>query len=92
MKNGNGTLYDDDGSVIYEGEWVDDKQNGYGTSYYPDGSVYKGLRIYTYTITYKFKKICVNISFLKVIGKMERDMAMAHLIVAMIQRFMKVNG
>jgi antitoxin component YwqK of YwqJK toxin-antitoxin module len=50
MKNSNGTLYDDDGSVIYEGEWVDDKQNGYGTSYYPDGSVYKGLRIYTYSI------------------------------------------
>jgi hypothetical protein len=47
MRYGNGTLYGDDGSKIYEGEWVEDKQKGYGTSYFPDGSVYKGfLNIY----------------------------------------------
>jgi hypothetical protein len=40
---GDGTLNRSDDSKIYEGEWVDDKQNGYGTSYYTDGSVYKGL-------------------------------------------------
>ena len=41
-KNGNGTLYGEDGSkLLYEGEWVDDKQNGYGV-YYTNGTVYRG--------------------------------------------------
>ena len=42
MRNGNGTLYGKDGTKLYEGQWLNDKQNGYGTYYYSDGSVYTG--------------------------------------------------
>ena len=29
--------------MIYDGNWINDKPDGYGTYYYTDGSVYKGF-------------------------------------------------
>lgn len=36
--NGEGTLYDADGSTVYSGEFADSMYNGQGTLYYPNGS------------------------------------------------------
>ena len=30
------------GGVLYEGDWVDDKQHGHGKETWPDGAVYEG--------------------------------------------------
>eukprot|EP01027_Heterolobosea_sp_BB2_P010043 GEZU01014783.1.p1 GENE.GEZU01014783.1~~GEZU01014783.1.p1 ORF type:complete len:518 (+),score=119.50 GEZU01014783.1:24-1577(+) len=40
-RNGYGVLVEKDGTV-FEGEWVDDRLEGFGMARYPDGSVYKG--------------------------------------------------
>lgn len=41
-KNGKGKLEDLVNGSVYEGEFVNDKKEGYGEEQYKDGSVYKG--------------------------------------------------
>jgi hypothetical protein len=42
MRNGYGKFYYNGGS-LYDGEWIDNKMNGYGILFYPDGSIaYQG--------------------------------------------------
>ena len=40
--NGKGQLCFKNGNIIYDGEWVDGKIEGYGTHYYGDGTYYIG--------------------------------------------------
>ena len=44
MKNGKGIEYDDDGNLIFEGEYLNDERNGKGKEYYYDngGLIFEG--------------------------------------------------
>jgi len=39
IRQGRGTLYDNDGKIIYEGDWSDDKFHGQGRYYNRNGNV-----------------------------------------------------
>ena len=78
--NGQGTLFDNEGSPIYIGEWQDSKYNGHGTRIKLDGSRYiggwkndkaHGQGIYIFSDGKSIKNTKVN-------GKMVKDMELEH--------------
>ena len=42
LKNGKGILYSKDGTIKYEGDWINDKRQGYGIYYLENGEYIKG--------------------------------------------------
>jgi hypothetical protein len=42
LKNGEGTLYGESGFAVYDGNWKDDKREGYGSEYIGSSIVYEG--------------------------------------------------
>ena len=42
LRHGKGIVYDKNSNIIYEGDFVDDKYEGYGKLIYENGSYYIG--------------------------------------------------
>ena len=42
LKHGNGTMYDSNGNIKYEGDWINDKPEGNGKEFFEDGEYYIG--------------------------------------------------